>query len=351
MEKRGSKRKDALIYARFSFLLFSVQIRVFSACTKSEESSAKTLGAKNAEQANSIEKTEAGFLAETGADSSSMDAGDSSKPGPCGPGELLCGDLCVPNDQINCGDCGHDCTVLPHVIGPLPCANGECVATEESFESGWGNRSIISNDDRETGLSAPAYCGSCDKDCFINDAGQFCARTEATDESSASYQYVSECPRHAPTDYNGSCVDLNTSANHCGERGFKCPEIERGQVACGEGVYATLCNEGSHDCDGKCVLDTSPDSYGTFCEPCEAPLNSIPLCDGASCGFSCTSRCYLKCDVNTGCVPDDNRNCGVCGNDCTGKTKYPTAPVNATSSSIVRISKGQLQEERLLRPL
>jgi hypothetical protein len=62
-----------------------------------------------------------------------VNAGDGTT-GPCGVGGLRCGNSCVADDKENCGACGHDCTALPHVNGPVDCkecnSSGNCVATK-----------------------------------------------------------------------------------------------------------------------------------------------------------------------------------------------------------------------------
>ncbi|MBN1655769.1 MAG: hypothetical protein JXA30_18535 [Deltaproteobacteria bacterium] len=233
----------------------------------------------------------------------------------CGPGEVLCGVECVPNDAKNCGTCGHDCTTLPHVVGSVECdADGECVVTEASCAPGWAHCSSRADDGCETDITQPANCGGCENDCSAG-SEKLCAPREAESSEQPTYECTSECPAHAPTLCgDNSCIDTNSSTNHCGECENPCPQTEHGEPICVEGECELDCDEGYHQCDDDCLSDTSTDSCGALCEPCEVPPNSDPECDGSECGYTCKEG-FLSCDEL--CLANDAKNCGSCGHDCT----------------------------------
>jgi hypothetical protein len=234
--------------------------------------------------------------------------------GVCGAGGLPCNNSCVANDKVNCGACGHDCTALPHVNGSIDCNNGVCVVGLSSCAPGWAHCSLNPDDGCETDLSKPTNCGICNNDCSLSSAGRLCApKGEAAGASPASHECTATCPQHALTNCVNSCADLDTSPNNCGSCGNRCGEIARAQATCEAGACGMVCNSGSHYCADRCVADTSPDSCGTLCKPCDVPLNSIPSCDGIECSFECKEG-YLLCDNE--CVPNDESNCGTCGNNC-----------------------------------
>jgi hypothetical protein len=230
------------------------------------------------------------------------------------PGGLPCDNACVPNDAKNCGTCGHDCTALAHVTGPVSCVDGACVLTTLSCQSGWADCSTISEDGCETDITRPNNCGGCGTDCS-HAAAPLCAPKGGASASQSAFECVSTCPAQAPNNCDNSCVDTATSPNNCGKCGIRCNESDRGQATCNAGSCGTVCNDGYHECAEKCVSNTSPDSCGDSCKPCEVSPNSTPSCDGSKCGFNC-KKGYLFC--NDDCVPSDEKNCGGCGHDCTG---------------------------------
>lgn len=233
----------------------------------------------------------------------------------CAQNELLCENGCVPNDMMNCGTCGHDCTALPHVIGSVVCSDtGECLVTEESCAPGWAHCSSQADRGCETDITQPANCGSCGNDCSQGSA-ILCAPQEAVSSDRPTYACSSECPEHAPTLCgDNSCVDTSTSTNHCGECGNSCPQTEHGEAICVDGKCGLECSTGYHPCDYACLSDTSTDSCGTSCEPCQVPANADPACDGIDCSYTCKEG-FLSCDGS--CLANDAKNCGSCGHDCT----------------------------------
>lgn len=182
----------------------------------------------------------------------------------CGSGELLCDSSCVPNNKTNCGECGHDYTVLAHVTGSVECEDGKCILTSSSCESGWADCNDDSEDGCETNITEAKNCGGCGIDCSET-AKPLCAPIEGDD----GYECAADCSLSAPTSCGDSCVNTEDNPLHCGE------------------------------CDKECA------SFP----------NSTPICKDSKCGFKCNDDSHLKCP--DGCFPNDDKNCGTCGNDCT----------------------------------
>ncbi|HXN31786.1 MAG TPA: hypothetical protein VN894_07995, partial [Polyangiaceae bacterium] len=73
----------------------------------------------------------------------------------CLASDLSCSGACVPNDVRNCGFCGHDCTALPHVSGPVTClpTSGACSFLPSSCAPGWTHCAANADLGCETDLS------------------------------------------------------------------------------------------------------------------------------------------------------------------------------------------------------
>lgn len=242
-------------------------------------------------------------------------SGGGGDNGLCGSGGLLCDSACVENDARNCGKCGHDCTGLAHVGGPVDCVNGACVLSTASCAPGWMHCSANPEEGCETDIAQVANCGKCGNNCPQTGASLCAQKQEDGSAAPSTYECVSKCPSNAATICDNSCVNTDSSPIHCGKCGVRCPETEPGvQATCKGSTCGTSCKEGHHECAGKCVSNKSPDSCGTSCEPCKAQGDSIASCDGSKCTYGCNAG-YLSCDDK--CVPSDEKNCGKCGYDCT----------------------------------
>jgi alpha-tubulin suppressor-like RCC1 family protein len=108
--------------------------------------------------------------AATGADASSKDGaspGDAAEAGdssPCASNELWCGGLCVPDDAINCGTCGNDCS-NDHTTSTPVCQSGQCAFPGLACQSGWAHCTSQASAGCETDLSQATHCGSCTNAC------------------------------------------------------------------------------------------------------------------------------------------------------------------------------------------
>ena len=236
---------------------------------------------------------------------------------PAGCSGIMCSGVCVPDDEKNCGSCGHDCTQLAHVSGPASCTAGVCSFPESSCEPGFAHCSSKPDDGCETSLSNEKNCGGCGVECSA--AEPVCALPSGANASSRSYACSTGCSDDAPVLCGMSCIDVMSDPEHCGGCDSRCPTVSNGQAVCESGRCAKKCNANHHLCGEECVSDKSPESCGAQCSACLTPTGAQASCDGRVCGFTCTNSRALKCD--DGCYPSDDRNCGACGNDCASSGK------------------------------
>lgn len=180
----------------------------------------------------------------------------------CGTGTAKCGDGCVDTkiDPRNCGDCGKTCPA------GQACAGSQCTskcAPSQTLCSPGGIPSCVNTD------TDNANCGICEHAC---DAGTVCSKGSCNVTCGMG---LLNCA--------GTCVDPQTSSEHCGASGGCSPS------------------------------DAGPDA-GTAGVSC--PIGQT--CAGGSCSVTCstgTSACGSQCvDLSS-----DRDNCGACGASCNQK--------------------------------
>jgi hypothetical protein len=259
--------------------------------------------------------------AESAVDSSPpMEAATSETGAPCAPPNLQCSAGCVPNDVHNCGTCGHDCTDLPHVSGPVSCtASGACAFPQSSCAQGWAACGSDPDLGCNTDLSQAATCGSCTTVCPTNDP--------VCSGSGGSYSCVSGCTAPDGTLCSGTCVDTATNPSYCGNCSTSCAGVTYGQPACAGSMCSITCNSGYSGCPTAaptaCVDEQDdPSNCGSCNNTCPQSTNGggAPACAGGACGLTCNSgltACPVagptECDNTTNDLDD----CGSCGNKCT----------------------------------
>jgi hypothetical protein len=159
----------------------------------------------------------------------------SSTGSPCGADQELCGDTCVfiESDPMHCGGCDVACRsdqVCGHascgcVSGNLDC-DGKCVDPETSV----------------------AHCGA-SGDCLGPNAGEACSIDAVCVQGACS----SKCP-FGYLSCDGTCVDPETSHDHCGATA-DCLGPNAGQgCAPGDACNAGVCGAGTPELLGLTVV-------------------------------------------------------------------------------------------------
>jgi hypothetical protein len=193
---------------------------------------------------------------------------------------------CDLTDVHHCGDCAHDCALLPGVrADAVACRAGACDVTGACL-AGRAHCSADPDDGCETELSDPMHCGVCTRACPTTQP--LCTRS-ATD-----YGCSAACGGATPNQCGGVCVDELTDPDHCGSCA-PCPSVTGATATCTAGKcgVAITCGSGTHLCNSTCVADTSVTACGVSCTTCGAPPNGSPLCGGGTCAFTCNSG-YVK---------------------------------------------------------
>lgn len=143
-------------------------------------------------------------------------------------------------------------------------------------------------------LSSDAdHCGDCDTQC----ASGACADSQCVEDPCAAPFELCE----------GSCVDPRSDHDHCGGCGVDCKDL-----FCEAGTCVSTCSPQLSVCDGACV-DTASDPNN--CGGCGV------TCPAACVGGQCTSECPPGLSLCNGqCVDttSDPNHCGGCNNPCGG---------------------------------
>ena len=107
---------------------------------------------------------------------------------------------------------------------------------------------------------------------------------------------------------DGTCVDPETDARHCGACNNACGDGE----VCHDGSCETSCPGDQTVCDGGCFdLDLSP----RHCGSCGTECDDGQVCSAGSCETSCGSG-LTECDNQCLDLQTDPNHCGGCGEAC-----------------------------------
>ncbi len=268
-----------------------------------------------------------------GGDSSHVDSGP-----PPGDGALndspscsqtTCGNKCVDTqtDPENCGNCGNDCAMLPHVATStgVTCSAGVCSIPPSACQSGFIHCSSSAQAGCETSLASPQSCGSCTTMCSGNTS---LCELEVLDGGAMTYGCVSSCSGTTPDLCSSTCTNTQTDPLNCSMCGSACPVVTGGgNATCSGGTCGVSCESGEHQCGTTtmCALDTDITHCGATCVACTAPTGGSVSCTGGACVQACPgsdSVCAGTC-VDTTTNPSY---CGSCSTTC-------SAPKSACSGS------------------
>ncbi len=201
----------------------------------------------------------------------------------CGPGQVVCGEVCtdLTADGANCGACGTACGAGE------ACSMGSCATSCPTGQT------VCNGGCFDVSASA-SHCGGCGMACG---AGQVC--------TSGACEVV--CP-DGQQDCGGGCFDVMTSRAHCGGCGNACADGE----VCSMANCQTSCGLGLTECDGSC-RDIQTDR--AHCGACGTQCEAGEVCDSGACVVSCgagLTNCAGRCvDLQT-----DRASCGACGTAC-----------------------------------
>jgi hypothetical protein len=248
----------------------------------------------------------------------------------------LCGSSCVDTqtNAQNCGTCGNDCAMLPHVASAtgVTCSSGICSIPATSCEMGYAHCTSNPQDGCETSLSSSQSCGTCTTVCSGNTS--LCQLSGSVD-AGGTYGCVSSCSGSTPDLCGATCTNTQTDPQNCNMCGSACPVVTGGgNATCNAGVCGVSCQSGEHQCGTTtmCALDTDTSHCGASCVACSAPTGGSVSCTGGACQQSCPG----SDSICSGACVDTTSNPAFCGN-CTTAC---SAPKSACSSSVCSCPAG-----------
>lgn len=229
-------------------------------------------------------------------------------------GYKVCFGLCVQTDDPSTGCGATDCTACD----PKNADNSVCEGTDAGFACSYkgcraGYDSCDGDDANgcEASLASPDHCGDCKTKCLGEDV---CGRPAA----GAAYQCLSDCVE-PDEKCERSCVDLNTSLEHCGACGNVCAR-EHATAKCVDRQCVFTCKPGHHACGEACKSNADPNACGAGCVVCPpGPPNTHPVCRTDACGTECNDG-FLDCN---GVAADG---CEFVGNSCPLVENPPVEP-------------------------
>ena len=236
--------------------------------------------------------------------------------GPCPPAQMPCGDRCIDpaHDAANCGSCGNACPA-----GHL-CNNGQCGAGSPGVPGAPVTPGIPGTP------STPGIPGTTTTPGTVATTG-----TSGTTSCSSGL-----------TNCGGSCVNTQTSIQHCGKCNSPCSS---GQSCSGGkcGNYAVamtlgpqaLCTaSGKLWCSGTCVSQDSSN-----CGSCGNKCAAGQGCSGGSCGLYWSGTWYVGNFANSPITLVQSGN-SVSGTSNSVFCSGESATITGTTSGNPPVAKG-----------
>lgn len=182
------------------------------------------------------------------------------------------------------------------------CTNGMCTMT--GCNAGFADCNSNPSDGCEADLKSLTTCGSCSVSCG---ASQVCTPSGC----------AASCP--SPDAYcNGSCVDLQSTPDHCGSCTGFCANPPHGVAKCTNGMCTPQCETGYVPISGKCVNQSAdPTCCGATCTSCAPPMGGEGQCQSGACTAVCPTGMAV-CNSRCTDIQRDVDNCGGCGAPCGG---------------------------------
>jgi len=174
---------------------------------------------------------------------------------------------------LNCGRCGNDCSLLPHVAS-ASCADGGC--GELVCETGYADCNGDPDDGCERAINTLSDCGGCDVPCAPERGGGDCSSGSCV---------ITGCDGgfdDCNADPDDGCESSLSDAASCGScdnscaSGFGC---SNGECVC---VDDSACG-GLSCCGGQCVDTNSICSWG----PCPDSSTERPVLHCGACDIFC----------------------------------------------------------------
>lgn len=180
--------------------------------------------------------------------------------------------------------------------------------------------------------SDPNHCGDCDRACTTSRANSIGACVTGSCVVRCAEGY-GDCDANPA---NGCEVDLRASAAHCGSCGSACAARPSATAVCVDGACGFTCSTGAADCDGdatngcEATLATNAAHCGACGRACSV-ANATAACVGGMCAVGACASGFGDCDGDAanGCergLTTDAANCGACGRVC--------SPTNATGACV-----------------
>lgn len=198
----------------------------------------------------------------------------------CQPGEFCCGESCVPNDELNCGECGNSCQ------GGRVCLNNSCICP--------AGEDVCDGVCKDT-VNDINNCGGCDVVCVSEGGSASC--------NNGSCEIVCDADRlDCDNDLSNGCeVEMMNDELNCGA----CDNICQAEEVCADGGCVPQCTLPYHG-DGICNPGSQPngndEDWRSAPLDCDPPMDVNQACGDGSCNRpqESATNCIRDCQPQAG---------------------------------------------------